>query len=42
MPTRPFLFTAIGAALGGVAVILWIATFSPHGGVELSLLLFPL
>lgn len=42
MPTRPLLFTKIGALLGVAAVIIWIATFSAHGGVELSGVLFPL
>jgi len=40
--TRPLRFTMIGAVLGVLAVVVWIATFEPHGGVELSSVLFPL
>jgi len=42
MPTGPLLFTKIGALFGVAAVVIWIATFSAHGGVELSGILFPL
>lgn len=41
MTARCFTFTILGGLVGPVAVLLWIATFEPHGGVELSGCLFP-
>jgi hypothetical protein len=34
--------TTCGFVVGISAIALWIATFSPHGGVELSAFLFPI
>src|SRR5438876_10871002 len=38
---RQWLFTVIGAIVGILAIAVWIVTFQPHGGVELSGYLFP-
>jgi hypothetical protein len=39
---RPhFFYTAVGFVVSVAAVAIWIGTFSPHGGVELSGYLFP-
>ena len=37
-----WILTIAGGALGIVAVLVWMATFEPHGGVNLSPYLFPL
>ena len=42
MHIRPYIGTLCGIAVGVVAVVIWILTFQPHGGVELSRYLFPL
>ena len=42
MHIRPFIGTLSCTALGVLALIVWIVTFEPHGGVELSRYLFPL
>ena len=42
MRTRPWLWTACGAAAGVLAIAAWLATFDPHGGVDWSPWLFPL
>lgn len=42
MGVRPFIGTLCGTALGVVAIIIWMLTFEPHGGPELSRYLFPL
>ena len=34
-------YTGVGIVVGFLAVAVWIATFAPHGGVELSAYLFP-
>jgi hypothetical protein len=34
--------TLAGIVVGLVAVAVWVVTFSPHGGVELSMYLFPI
>ncbi|OAI45923.1 hypothetical protein AYO44_12255 [Planctomycetaceae bacterium SCGC AG-212-F19] len=39
---RWFRGTLVGAVLGVVALVAWVATFDPHGGREFSLYLFPL
>jgi hypothetical protein len=39
---RRFRYTKIGVGLGVVAVATWMATFDPHGGVELSSIHAPL
>ena len=36
-----WFWTAIGIVLGIVSVAVWLLTFQPHGGVELSAYLFP-
>ena len=41
MHIRPFIGTLVGAAIGLLAIVIWIATFEPHGGPELSHYLFP-
>ena len=40
--SRPFLATLCGLFVGLCAAGLWMLTYSPHGGVELSAYLFPL
>ena len=42
MASRPWTVTKIGALIGVLATLAWVATFQPHGGVELSVILFPL
>lgn len=39
--TNRFAFTMLGGLMSVVAVVVWIATFAPHGGVDLSGYLFP-
>ena len=39
---RPLLGTKCGLFGGLAAIALWMLTFSPHGGVDLSAFLFPL
>lgn len=42
MGTRlPYVGTVCGAAVGVLAIAIWMLTFQPHGGVELSRYLFP-
>jgi hypothetical protein len=41
MSIRPFAGTLVGAAIGLLALIIWVATFEPHGGSEWSRYLFP-
>jgi hypothetical protein len=41
MHIRPYLGTVWGAGLGVLAVAIWMLTFQPHGGFELSRYLFP-
>jgi len=41
MSVRPFIGTLVGTAIGLLAIIIWIVTFEPHGGPELSHYLFP-
>ena len=41
MSIRPFIGTLVGAAIGLLAIVIWMATFEPHGGPELSHYLFP-
>src|SRR5688572_12110450 len=41
-PRRPWFWTCVGVVLSVCAVALWIATFEPHGGAELSWFLFPI
>jgi hypothetical protein len=42
MRIRPYFGTLRGFGVGVLAVIIWMLTFQPHGGVELSRYLFPL
>ena len=42
MHIRPYIGTLCGIAVGVLAVVIWMVTFQPHGGVELSRYLFPL
>jgi hypothetical protein len=42
MSIRPILGTLGGVFVGLLAIIIWLLTFEPHGGVELSRYLFPL
>ena len=42
MRIRPYIGTLAGIVVGGLAILLWLLTFQPHGGVELSPYLFPL
>jgi hypothetical protein len=37
MRIRPFIGTLVGVAIGLLAIIVWLVTFEPHGGPELSL-----
>jgi hypothetical protein len=39
---KPWIGTLFGLLLGILAVGVWLLTFAPHGGVELSSWLFPL
>jgi hypothetical protein len=41
MRVRPFIGTLVGSVVGVLAVIIWMLTFEPHGGPELSRYLFP-
>ena len=42
MRIRRYIGTLCGAGVGVLAIVIWMATFQPHGGVELSPYLFPL
>lgn len=42
MRIRPFIGTLSGFAVGLIAIAVWMITFEPHGGPELSWYLFPL
>jgi hypothetical protein len=42
MCIRPYLGTVIGVIVGIGAVLVWMLTFEPNGGVELSHFLFPI
>lgn len=42
MHIRPYIGIICGTVVGGLAIVIWMATFEPHGGVELSRYLFPL
>jgi hypothetical protein len=42
MKLRPYIATSCGIGVGVLAVVVWMLTFQPHGGVELSRYLFPL
>ena len=42
MPSRPYFGTLCGIGVGVLAIVIWMLTFQPHGGVELSHNLFPL
>ncbi len=42
MSIRPYFWTMCGLGVGVVAIGIWMLTFQPHGGVELSMYLFPL
>ncbi|HXJ61064.1 MAG TPA: hypothetical protein VNU68_30835 [Verrucomicrobiae bacterium] len=42
MRIRPYIGILCGFGVGVLAVIIWMLTFQPHGGVELSRYLFPL
>lgn len=42
MHIRAYIGTLCGIGFGVVAVVIWMLTFQPHGGVELSRYLFPL
>ena len=35
-------FTLLGTVIGIAAIVIWMMTFDPHGGVELSGFLFPI
>lgn len=37
----PCFWTAVGGIISVLALIFWMVTFEPHGGVELSMYLFP-
>ena len=39
--TSRFQFTILGSIASVLAVLVWVITFQPHGGVELSAYLFP-
>jgi len=41
MSIRPYIGTVCGFGVGVLAIIIWMLTFQPHGGVELSHFLFP-
>jgi hypothetical protein len=38
---RPFIGTLVGTAISLIAIVVWLVTFEPHGGPELSHYLFP-
>jgi hypothetical protein len=40
--TKQFIGTFRGIGMGAFAIVVWMLTFEPHGGVELSRFLFPL
>jgi hypothetical protein len=42
MDLRPYAGTLSGIGIGLLAIVIWMLTFQPHGGVELSWCLFPL
>jgi hypothetical protein len=42
MHIRAFIGTLCGIAVGVLTIVIWMLTFEPHGGVELSRYLFPL
>ncbi|MCB1210646.1 MAG: hypothetical protein KDK97_15050, partial [Verrucomicrobiales bacterium] len=42
MHIRTYIGTLCGIGVGVLAVVIWMATFQPHAGVELSGYLFPL
>ena len=42
MRIRPYIGILCGFGVGVLPVIIWMLTFQPHGGVELSRYLFPL
>ena len=42
MHLRGYIGTVCGIAVGVLAIIIWMLTFDPHGGVEFSRYLFPL
>ena len=42
MRLRAFIGTLCGTAAGLLACVIWMLTFQPHGGIELSWFLFPL
>jgi len=42
MRTRPYIGTLCGIAVGVLAIVIWMLTFEPHGGVELSWYLSPM
>lgn len=41
MSIRSYIGTLVGTAIGLTAIVVWLATFEPHGGPELSHYLFP-
>jgi hypothetical protein len=41
MRIRPYIVTVCGFGVGVLAIVMWMLTFQPHGGVELSHFLFP-
>ena len=41
MRIRPLIGTLCGIAVGVLAIAVWMLTFEPHGGPELSRYLFP-
>ena len=40
--TRPLRFMTMGGIVSVLAAVAWTGTVLPHGGVELSIVLFPL
>ena len=42
MRIRPYFGIVCGIGVGVLAIVIWMLTFQPHGGVELSRYLFPL
>ena len=42
MRIRPYIGTLCGIGVGVLAIVIWMLTFEPHGGFELSRYLFPL
>jgi hypothetical protein len=41
MHQRPLVGTLCGTGVGVLAIAVWMLTFEPHGGLELSRYLFP-